>query len=88
MTKLRRFTGWDRLPSAVRKFFVLLIGGTVLLIGVAMIILPGPAFLVIPLGLLILGSEFLWARWLSDRIAHKVRQARDRWRQRGETPVK
>lgn len=87
-TKFRRITGWDRLPSLVRKFFVLLIGGTVLLIGVAMIVLPGPAFIVIPLGLLILGSEFLWARWLSERIAHKVKEARERWKQRGSTPAK
>lgn len=40
-------------------------GGTVLLLGAAMIILPGPAILVIPAGLAILGLEFHWAkRWL------------------------
>ena len=71
----------------MRKIFVLLIGGTVLLVGVAMIVLPGPAFLVIPLGLLILGTEFLWARSLSNRITDKVKQARDRWKQRGVTPA-
>jgi len=31
-----------------KKFFVGLIGGTVVLIGVAMIFLPGPAVVVIP----------------------------------------
>jgi tellurite resistance protein TerC len=37
----------------------------VLAVGVAMIVLPGPAFLVIPVGLGILGIEFAWARrWL------------------------
>jgi hypothetical protein len=41
------------------------VGGTVVLLGVAMIVLPGPAFIVIPLGLAILATEFLWARrWL------------------------
>jgi len=41
------------------------VGGTVLAIGVALIVLPGPAFVVIPLGLAILGVEFAWARsWL------------------------
>lgn len=85
MAKFRRFIGWDRLPSVVRKFFVLLVGGTVLLIGVAMIALPGPAFIVIPLGLLILGTEFLWARSISEKISHKVKQARERWKQRGAT---
>jgi Putative transmembrane protein (PGPGW) len=46
----------------VRRFFAGLIGGTVLLIGVAMILLPGLAVVVIPAGLAILASEYLWAR--------------------------
>jgi len=49
----------------IRKIFVGVVGGTVLLIGVAMIFLPGPAFLIIPAGLAILATEFIWAeRWL------------------------
>jgi len=49
----------------VRRAIILVIGGTVLLIGIALMILPGPAFLVIPAGLAILGLEFAWARrWL------------------------
>jgi tellurite resistance protein TerC len=50
--------------GVARKVAVLVIGGTVLLIGVALIVLPGPAFLVIPAGLAILATEFLWARRL------------------------
>lgn len=46
----------------LRKLIIAIIGGTVLLIGVALIILPGPAFIVIPVGLAILASEFAWAR--------------------------
>lgn len=52
----------------VRRFVVTLIGVTVLLIGVALIVLPGPAFLVIPLGLGILATEFVWARRLLKHI--------------------
>lgn len=49
-----------------RRIAVTVIGGTVCLIGIAMIVLPGPAFVVIPLGLGILGLEFAWARrWLA-----------------------
>jgi hypothetical protein len=41
------------------------VGFTVLGIGVAMLVLPGPALLVIPIGLAVLGTEFVWAkRWL------------------------
>lgn len=50
----------------MRRLFILLIGLTVLLLGVAMVVTPGPAILVIPLGLMILGIEFAWARrWLA-----------------------
>jgi tellurite resistance protein TerC len=42
-----------------------LIGGTVVLLGIALLVLPGPAFIVIPAGLGILALEFAWARrWL------------------------
>ncbi len=48
-----------------RQIVVAIVGGTVVLVGIAMTVLPGPAFLVIPLGLAILATEFLWAkRWL------------------------
>lgn len=61
-----------RVPSsgvlrAARKVAVLIVGGTVLAVGVALIVLPGPAFLVIPAGLAILATEFLWARRLLRR---------------------
>ena len=48
--------------SALRKLIVAVIGGTVLLFGIALIVLPGPAFIVIPVGLAILAIEFAWAR--------------------------
>lgn len=53
--------GLDKRP-AVRKVVYSVIGVTVLLIGIAMIVLPGPAIIVIPFGLAILAGEFAWAR--------------------------
>lgn len=48
-----------------RRTVILLLGSSVLLVGLALIVLPGPAFIVIPLGLSILAVEFSWARrWL------------------------
>jgi uncharacterized protein (TIGR02611 family) len=48
-----------------RRIAISIVGGTVLLIGVAMLVLPGPGLVVIPLGLAILGVEYAWARlWL------------------------
>ena len=56
--------------KVVRRVIVSVVGATVLLIGVALLVLPGPAFIVIPLGLAILATEYAWARrWLK-----KVRQ--------------
>jgi Putative transmembrane protein (PGPGW) len=58
----------------VRQIIVSVIGGTVLLIGIALLVLPGPAFIVIPIGLAILATEYAWARqWL-----RKVRQVATR----------
>jgi tellurite resistance protein TerC len=49
-----------------RRWVIAVVGLTVVLIGIVMIVLPGPAIIVIPLGLAILGSEFAWARhWLA-----------------------
>ena len=48
--------------TSLRKLIVAIIGGTVLLIGIALIVLPGPAFIVIPVGLAILATEFAWAK--------------------------
>ena len=52
----------------VRRLLVLLIGTTVLLIGVIMFFTPGPAVVVIPIGLGILAIEFAWARLLLKRF--------------------
>jgi drug/metabolite transporter (DMT)-like permease len=51
-----------------RRIVVLVIGVTLLLIGVAMIVLPGPGILVILFGLAVLATEFVWARQLLKRI--------------------
>ncbi len=51
-----------------KRVIITVIGFTVLLIGVAMIFLPGPAVLVVPLGLAILATEFVWARRLLKKV--------------------
>jgi len=51
-----------------KRLIIAVIGFTILLIGIAMIVLPGPAIVVIPIGLGILASEFVWARRLLDRV--------------------
>ena len=49
----------------LRRVAVLAGGGALLAIGVAMIVLPGPAVVVIPAAIGVLAIEFEWARrWL------------------------
>lgn len=73
-------TGLDRLPK-LRKLIVGVIGGTVVLIGIALIVLPGPSTIVIPIGLIILASEFAWARWILRRGKEAFHEVRHRkWR--------
>jgi uncharacterized protein (TIGR02611 family) len=51
----------------LRRAIVGVVGFSVLLVGIAMIVLPGPAFIVIPVGLAILATEFVWAAKLFKR---------------------
>jgi tellurite resistance protein TerC len=60
--------------KTARRIVVAIVGGTVLLVGIAMIVLPGPATLVIPAGLAILALEFAWARRWLRRIKVQARQ--------------
>jgi hypothetical protein len=46
----------------LRRFLLGTIGFGVVLIGLVMIVLPGPAIIIVPLGFAILASEFAWAR--------------------------
>jgi tellurite resistance protein TerC len=57
-----------------KRIVIGIVGGTVLLIGVAMIALPGPAFVVIPIGLGILGIEFAWARIWLKKVKTKAQE--------------
>jgi uncharacterized protein (TIGR02611 family) len=52
----------------LKRIGIALAGGAVLLVGIVMIVLPGPAILVIPAGLAILAIEFAWARHLLQKM--------------------
>jgi hypothetical protein len=69
----------------IKKIAVGFFGGIVLLAGIAMIALPGPAVLVIPAGLAILATEFEWAHRLKTRFQDKFHAWRERHDQRKQT---
>ena len=65
MNRLRNLWNLENI-KIVRRIIVSVVGATVLLIGIALLVLPGPAFIVIPIGLAILATEYAWARrWLN-----------------------
>jgi tellurite resistance protein TerC len=56
----------------VKRVIIAVVGFTVLLVGLALLVLPGPAIVVIPTGLLILAMEFEWARRWLRRVREKL----------------
>lgn len=55
---------------------VALAGATVTLAGLVMLITPGPALVVIPIGLAMLALEFAWAESLLERAVDRADHAR------------
>jgi tellurite resistance protein TerC len=66
-----------------RRVVVFVVGGTVLLFGLLLVVLPGPGIPVVILALTLLATEFVWARlWLRRlRVSTRRagRKARARW---------
>lgn len=62
----------------VKRIAIVAAGITVLLLGLAMIVLPGPAIVVIPAGLAILATEFVWARVVLNRLKKGAQDLKDR----------
>jgi uncharacterized protein (TIGR02611 family) len=77
-SRVRNFFSLRGLPAPLRKTIIGVIGGTVLLLGIVLIVLPGPAFIVIPVGLAILATEFAWARRAIERGRAMVAKVRGR----------
>ena len=75
---VRRRMTW--VPRPVKRAIITVIGGTVLSLGLVMIIAPGPAFLVVPLGLAILAIEFVWARRWLRRLKRRAEMLRGKAR--------
>jgi tellurite resistance protein TerC len=51
-----------------RRVVTIVIGFTILLLGAAMLVLPGPGMVTVVLGLALLGTEFIWAKRLYKRF--------------------
>jgi len=63
MVRAERWTAsWQRLPHPIRWVLVACVGVSLIVAGVAMLVLPGPGIATIIAGLAVLATEFAWAR--------------------------
>ena len=62
----------------IKRLIVAIVGFTVLAIGIIMIIFPGPAFVMIPIGLSILATEFVWAKKLLEKVKKGAQKTKDK----------
>ena len=58
----------------VKKTIILIIGGTIVLFGVLLLVLPGPGLLVIIAGLAVLATEFAFAEKALSKIKNSVKK--------------
>jgi uncharacterized protein (TIGR02611 family) len=78
VTKLRDQRERHRDRSKIVRVLYGVVGVTLLLAGLAMLVAPGPAFVVIPIGLAILSLEFTWAERLLDKSLEEADKAAKR----------
>lgn len=80
--KLERWRERYQQKGRLFRLMWLITGAILLLCGAAMLVLPGPAFVVIPIGLAMLAMQFAWAEWMlekalvqADKAQRKAREA-------------
>jgi hypothetical protein len=61
-----------------KRIAVTVAGGFVVIVGVALLVLPGPGILVIIAGLAILATEYVWAERLLRMAKERAVQAKDK----------
>ena len=68
---------WTITFERAKRLARIVFGLTLLAIGAALLVLPGPGILTIGIGLAILAAEFVWARRLLDRFKKYFQRGRD-----------
>ena len=58
----------------IKRIIVAVIGFSILALGIVLIVLPGPAFIIIPIGLAVLATEFVWAKKLLEKVKSKIKR--------------
>jgi len=78
---------WKKVPAAVRKPLVFIVGVAVIVAGLAMLVLPGPGWAAIFLGFAVLATEFAVAEKVRDwavqelkKLLHKAQRSWHKFR--------
>lgn len=66
------------LIKKLKKIFVLILGLTILIFGLALLVLPGPGLIIIIAGLAVLAIEFIWAKKLLEKLKEKTKGIKER----------
>lgn len=76
-----RFRGWFRkhwLLDTAWRLTVFMVGVSLMSLGVVLLVLPGPGWAMIAVGLVVLASEYVWAQKLLHPLRKKLSQARQK----------
>jgi uncharacterized protein (TIGR02611 family) len=76
--RLRERREEHRTRSRIVRGLYIVVGLTILLGGVVMLVTPGPAFVLIPIGLAVLSLEFTWAEHLLDKSLEQAERAKQK----------
>ena len=60
-----------------KRLITVVIGFTIVLVGIIMLVTPGPGLVAIILGLALLGTEFVWAKKLMKRFEHHANNVKN-----------
>ncbi len=64
--------------KSAKRIVIIIFGFTILILGIALLALPGPGILTIILGLFILSVEYLWAKRLLNRVKSGFYKLKDK----------
>ena len=84
---MRRWRGWIRerpWMNGLYRVLITLIGVVVIVVGLILVPLPGPGWLIVFVGLTVLGSEFHWARRFTSWLRMQLARFWAWWRARRE----
>ncbi len=77
----RRFRAWLRhnwLLDTAWRITVFVVGVTLMCLGAVLLVLPGPGWAMIAVGLVVLASEYVWAQKLLHPLRRKLSQAKEK----------